>query len=430
MRDKPPVGKMARTLVSGRTAATVGGKVLLHYAKRPFMGPTARRLSEEAVVRDSAQTLFAGLSLLKGTALKLAQVLSLESDLLPEAACRELSKACHQVPPINRALVRQAVRDALGETPERLFDRFDLTAFAAASLGQVHRAGDKDGTALAVKIQYPGISATIDHDIDLLRRILGPMIQKEQLTTAIEEVSVRLHEEIDYVQEAENLNFFNHHLKMDGVRLPALRPELSSRTVLTTTLMPGTPLDQWLLGDPDPAAVDRVAQTLQDIFVTGLYQLYAIHADPNPGNFIIGKDLSVGVVDFGCIKKFDAAFVEQYRRLSRAAYHRRDDRHFKEMRAMRMIPEDLEDKLLDKIKIVSKEIGQWFGRLCEEESFDFRKNADYMASGKASMTRFHQLSRYVRINPHILFLDRTRYGLLRLFEQMGARVCFRNAYEW
>ncbi len=113
----------------------MGGKVLGYYAKRPFMDTGNRRRAQMA--EESARTMFKGLGLLRGTALKMAQQLSLELDLLPEAVCRELARSYHQVPPINRALVRQVIQKELGRPPEKKFAYFDANAFAAAR-GQVH----------------------------------------------------------------------------------------------------------------------------------------------------------------------------------------------------------------------------------------------------------------------------------------------------
>jgi predicted unusual protein kinase regulating ubiquinone biosynthesis (AarF/ABC1/UbiB family) len=185
--------------------------------------------------------MFKGLGLLKGTALKMAQQLSLDLDLLPEAVCRELVRSYHQVPPINRALVRQVIQKELGRPPEKKFAYFDANAFAAASPGQVHAAGDHGGTPLAVKIQYPGIAKSIDSDLGLLRQVLRPMIRSDQLLPILNEMAARLHEEVDYCKEAENQAYFGGHLDLQGVRIPFVHPDLSTATVPTTTRLPGRP---------------------------------------------------------------------------------------------------------------------------------------------------------------------------------------------
>ncbi len=425
-----PDGRVKRAIVGGSTAAKVSGKALMHYAKRPFMSAAARQTSRDEMLRDSARTLFQGLSLLKGTALKLAQLLSLEMDLLPESACRELAKAYHQVPPINKALVRKTIRDGLGKPPEEAFRQFDLDAFAAASIGQVHAAVDDDNTLLAVKIQYPGIAETIESDLGLLRQALRPVIENDQLLPLLSEMSARLHEEVDYHREADNLSWFARHLKIDGIDIPEIKPALCSQKVLSTTQMPGVPLDQWLESRPDQDAVDHVAQKLQQIFITGLYDLHVIHADPNPGNFIIADDLTIGLVDFGCVKTLHPTFVTQYRRLAHSAAHRQDQDHFQVMKTMGMIKGEPDTEISEQVQYFGDAFSHWFCRLFEQEKFDFGRQPDFIAQGKSVMGQCHQLRRHIAINPDFIFLDRTRYGLLRLFERMGARVRFRNKYEW
>lgn len=430
MTDSLPTGKWSRALTGGHTAAKVGGNMLAYYAKRPFLSGHRKEQAREQMSRQSARTLFQGLSLLKGTALKMAQQLSLEMDMLPEAACRELAKAYHQVPPINRALVRKVVRDGLGGLPEKFFATFDLNAYAAASLGQVHRATDHDNRPLAVKIQYPGIAKTIDSDVSLLRQMLRPIIQSEHLMPALTEVATRLREEVNYQQEADNLSYFSTALQVQGVRIPNAIPEFTSPTVLTTTFMPGSPLDKWLRANPAPKDRDLLAQRLQSIFIQGLYELHTIHADPNPGNFIIADDLTVNLVDFGCIKRLEPDFVDQYGSLSKSAAHLQYRDHYQSMMDMGFFSPNLEPPVLEQLKEVSNAFCRWFGRLFAEEIFDFSKNPDFISDGKKIMMSIQHLRRHLKVNSDFIFLDRTRYGLLRLYEQMGARVAFRNQYEW
>jgi predicted unusual protein kinase regulating ubiquinone biosynthesis (AarF/ABC1/UbiB family) len=173
-----------------------------------------------------------------------------------------------------------------------------------------------------------------------------------------------------------------------------------------------------------------VAKTLQQIFITGLYDLNVVHADPNPGNFIIADDLTVGLVDFGCVKSLDPVFVEDYRLLARAGFRGNFQEHYEQMSAMGFLPDHLTPAVVEEIRSVADTFGRWFGRLAATERFDFGAHPDFIAQGKAAMAEFHHLRRHLNINPDFLFLDRTRYGLLRIFEQMRARVCFRNNYEW
>jgi predicted unusual protein kinase regulating ubiquinone biosynthesis (AarF/ABC1/UbiB family) len=430
MPNDLPTGRLGRTLASGRTVVKVGGKMLTYYTKRPFLSKDQRAQAREKAALEGARVLFQGLSLLRGTALKMAQQLSLETDLLPEAACRELAKACHQVPPLNRALVRRVVQAGLGQPPETAFADFELDAFAAASLGQVHRAVTGDGVQLAVKLQYPGIAKSIESDLSLLRNTLGPWIEREQLRTTLDEIAARLREEVDYLQEADNLRYFARHLQLETVRIPQVQADRTAPAVLTTTLMPGRPLDEWLRGNPGQAAIDRIAAQLNAMMIKSIYELGVIHADPNPGNFIIADDLTIGLVDFGCIKHLPPAFVEQYRQLVAAVAHQEDDTHFQKMIQLGFLPPDLDQATLERVKAVSSELRDWFGRLFAETTFDFKAHPDFIARGKAVMRRYHDLYRYLKVIPDFIFLDRTRYGLLRLFEIMGARVSFRNPHEW
>jgi predicted unusual protein kinase regulating ubiquinone biosynthesis (AarF/ABC1/UbiB family) len=266
--------------------------------------------------------------------------------------------------------------------------------------------------------------------VSLLRHLLRPVVQSDQLIPTLDEIANRLREETDYLLEARHLRYFADRLDLPGVTIPQLFPHLSARTVLCTSLMPGKPLDVWLKGNPDQALKDHVAQALHEIVIKGIYELHVIHADPNPGNFIIAKNGTVGLVDFGCVKRLAPGFVTQYRKLARSAAHCRDELHFEQILAMGFVSPDVKGPELKEIKRITNEAGRWFGRLFETETFDFGANPNFMAEGKAVMRQYHQLRRHLSFDPEFIFLDRTRYGLWRIFEMMGARVRFRNEYEY
>ncbi|MCP3955082.1 MAG: hypothetical protein GY697_23105, partial [Desulfobacterales bacterium] len=240
----------------------------------------------------------------------------------------------------------------------------------------------------------------------------------------------RLLEEIEYENEAANVAFFRENLRLPGIRIPEVYASLSNRQVLSTALVEGRPLNQWLKKAPAPEAVNRVAQTLSDIFIESLYKLNTIHADPNPGNFIICPDNRLGLVDFGCVKKLDPDFVDLYRQLPRTAVAGQKDRHFELLRQLKVVKPGIDAETREQMYVTLYRAGRWIGRLFEVEAFDFKANPDFFTEGRKITYDLHKLRRHMDLNTNFVFLDRTRYGLLRLFESMGATVRIQNPYEW
>jgi predicted unusual protein kinase regulating ubiquinone biosynthesis (AarF/ABC1/UbiB family) len=429
MSDNLPTTKWGRSLSGGKTALRIGGKVLKYLSEKPFIPEERKQAARESLDRESAEILFKGLSILKGTALKIGQMLSLELDALPSEVRAELEKSFNQVPPINRALVRKVIINNLGMTPEEAFRFFEATAFSAASLGQVHRATAHTGEPLAVKIQYPGIASTIESDIAMVKGVVRSVTSYDMVIPVLEEIRLRLVEETDYEQEARNTVYFGDHLKVENVHVPCVFPETSTSQVLSLSFMGGLPLNEWLKQRPDQDARDRVAQTLYDIFITSLYELHTIHADPNPGNFIVEEDCTIGLVDFGCVKRFDEAFANLYKQVVQAALKGSRKDHLELLRAMEISPGADED-VLDRIADITYESGRWFAKLYGEDRFDFGANPDFIREGRQTMHKMLAFRKSIKgINTNFVFLNRTRYGLVRLFQLMSARVRIRNPYE-
>lgn len=430
MSDKLPEGKLRRTVVGGRTAANVGGKVLKYMAKKPFLSDDKQKQARQDLEKDYAAEIFKGLVMLKGTALKIAQMLSTELDIIPVAIRKELEKSYNQVPPINRALVRKVIQNAFSEPPESVFKRFDYSASAAASLGQVHQAEDQEGKQLAVKVQYPGIGRTIKNDLQMVRGFATPTPYARFVLPVLEEIEKRLMEEIDYTQEAENTTFFHEHLKMEGLVVPSVKPALSTQTVLTTDYLDGESLDAWIASAPDQADRDRVAATLYDQFLYSLFELRCVHADPNPGNFIVLRDGRIGLVDFGCVKRFSKSFIDQYRPIARTLVEGGRADYFQQMKDLNMLRADLDPETEERIFATFQTIRGWYTRLYENDTFDFGLNPDFLAEGKTVMQETYQYRKYFQPNPEFVFLNRTHYGLFRIFEKLKARIRTRNPYEW
>jgi predicted unusual protein kinase regulating ubiquinone biosynthesis (AarF/ABC1/UbiB family) len=431
MTDTIPTSKIRRTISSGKIMAKMGSNHLGFLLKKPFLSKEKQTLSQKKKDTQNAQILFNGLSLLKGTALKAAQMLSLESDYFPETIRKELEKSYNQVPPINRALVRKIIINNFNRPPEKVFESFNLKAFAAASLGQVHLARSKDGEELAVKIQYPHISQTISNDIRLLKTVLRPMAEYDIIKIALEEIEEVLLNETDYEKEGQNIKYFRKNLKNERVMIPENFHELTTKNVLSMSCMKGLILNKWLETRPDMESKTIIAQTLHDIFVEGFYELKQIHADPNPGNFLVTDDLKVSLIDFGCVRSFDDKFIQLYQKLIRISTGNERQAYIDLLTRMKLITPDLDPDIKNQMVALFMQIGDWFGELFREEEFDFGANPDFMEKGRKIGQQMHQFRKHIHnITPEFIFIDRTRYGLIKLFEKMKVKIKIQNKYEY
>ena len=423
MQDIIPAGKWQRAGIVGSAALKVGLREVQHKVKRPFLSAERQVAAKQDVDEQNARQLFAALTQLRGTALKAAQMLSMEVELLPERYRKELEKSFHQVPPLNRVLVRKAIQEQFGKPPEALFATFDVQAFAAASLGQVHAATLPDGTPVAVKIQYPGIHVAMDNDMNLLRSLARNMPNAEIILQSLAEIRERLREEVDYLHEAATTRWFAEQLRVEGVSVPQVFPEFSGERVITTQRLHGKHLEAWLADNPSQAVRDRAAQCLYDSFAYSVRTLRRLHADPNPGNYLFYADGSISLLDFGCTKQLSAEFVAVLPRLlwafhdndeaaTFAAYHELGMNHSKASPTW--------------YKEVLRPFAEWAARPLREAHFDFGKHADYTSNAREVIHRLAETSGLNRVADEFIFFDRTIYGLCKIFERMGATVQIRH----
>ena len=312
-RTEPPrTGRLARGTITGIAAARIGMAQLGHRVRTPSAQAQA---DHEAAL---GRILFGALGQLRGSALKVSQLLSMHPGLLPDGVRQELARAHHQAPPLNRALVGRVFRQAFGQEPEALFEHFEPTAFAAASLGQVHRAQLAGHGTVAVKVQYPGIAATITSDMQLMRAALRalahtdmPLPANTVVDSVMTEIEATLLREVDYLQEAEQLQWFAEHAALPGVVLAQPILSHTRAQVLTQQFLPGQHLQDWLASQPTQAQRDCAGQHLWDWFMHCLFVLGRVHADPHPGNFLFTPDGTVGVLDFGCTRSLSKHFRTQ-----------------------------------------------------------------------------------------------------------------------
>jgi predicted unusual protein kinase regulating ubiquinone biosynthesis (AarF/ABC1/UbiB family) len=306
-------GRARRALKIGELASQVGSSYLWTSLRKPFLesGRFARELHDTHL--KNARRIVAGSEELRGAFMKLIQMLSTRADLLPVEAIDILKTTQSSVPPMDYRLIAQQIRKELGHAPEQLFASFETQAFAAASLGQVHRARLKTGQEVAVKIQYPGVDETVEHDLGNLKLLLRAlqafavdlMRQKIDTRSIYAELEERLREELDYVNEARNMNRFRRFLTDEpDVIVPQVIKPLSSRRVLTMSFIDGYRLSD-VFGEAADLELRRwVARKYYRLVWRQILEFGALHTDPQPGNYLVTYHPRFAMLDFGSVRYF------------------------------------------------------------------------------------------------------------------------------
>jgi predicted unusual protein kinase regulating ubiquinone biosynthesis (AarF/ABC1/UbiB family) len=309
-------------LSAGVAASYLGGAV-----RRLFLPAAEREADRAEMHRRNAERVLAVAGRLKGGIMKAAQLLSYQSEVLPDEYLDVLAGLQDQAPPMSAAQARQQVTTELGAPPEVLFTQFEPAPAAAASLGQVHRAVLADGRAVAVKVQYPGVADQVAADLRLLRRSLAAqkfagsdLLRQRGLDHRHlhDDISARLLEELDYRREALHLRIFSRVYRGRAeVRVPAPILDRSSERVLTMEWIEGYPLREIMNEGAEYALRERTAALLNRMSLHEILGVGVTHADPHPGNYLITLD-GLALLDLGCIKVIDDERLGHYRNQVRA----------------------------------------------------------------------------------------------------------------
>jgi predicted unusual protein kinase regulating ubiquinone biosynthesis (AarF/ABC1/UbiB family) len=308
--------------LAGMTAS-IAGKALSHSIKSINSSEAEKTASRSELYGEIGAKLADTLGQMKGAAMKVGQVASQYKDLFPPEIAAALAKLQRQAPVVAFATMRQQIERELGKPLDQIFKSFDEKSFASASIGQVYRAVLHDGQNVVVKVQYPGVDESCDSDLKQLRmalKLTGVLkVDKKTQDALFHEIQQSLHGELNYLQEAHNLNVFAafHNLRDQKLIIPKVYPEYSSRRVLTLSEELGDTIDTAALySDTIRSEIGvRLFQAIADqIFV-----LNSFHCDPHPGNFAFRPDGSVVMYDFGGIKELDQAVLKSMKKLVNAA---------------------------------------------------------------------------------------------------------------
>jgi len=421
-----PSSKYDRGKIFAKTGLKVGTNYAKHYLKN-IRGSDSQRNSD--FYNQTAQQIFSEFTKLRGTALKIAQSLSIDQGLLPDEFSEVMTQAQYSVPPINRSLVRSIIKRELGSYPEALFESFDTEAIAAASIGQVHAARLKSGEKVAVKIQYPGVRDTIASDLGLAKSLFKRFIKnKEELNEYFEEIESTLRLETDYIHEGKTINRFHERFSTDRFETPRWIEEFSTERVLTMSYLEGEHLKEFMDREPSQEEKNSFGQKIWDFFHEQIRQSDEIHADTHPGNFLLTKDGKLGIIDFGCVKNFPDEFFRDYLLLLPTHLERDLDKIKALYNRLGVLKGDPEtDEKEKKYFEFCLNYGFTFAMPYESDTFDFG-DPEYKELIRG-YTRNAPIGNEARGNKHFLYSTRVHLGLYHFLMKLGATVETKKSQE-
>jgi aarF domain-containing kinase len=366
------------------------------------------------------------LGYLRGAATKLGQLLGSLPEILPEQVASTLDMLHFQAPSMHYSLLREMVRNELGKDPSEVFATFEKEPFAAASIGQVHRATLKSGEAVAVKIQYPGIGRAMEADLRNFTALLIPMRLTrmwESLRGDCKAIQDMMTQELDYVHEAQNMREARELFKPEeNIVVPRVFEQYSTGRVLTAEFIPGANFAEFLASDPSPSVRDAIGAKIMRASYRMCFA-YRSQGDPHSGNYVLMNGGRLGLLDFGCVQRFN---VEERRQFLRA------DRFLED-------PSTLPDLLrgggfATEADLANEDYMYWIGKLWDwcvspmrhEGAFDFG-DTNHLKRG-IELTRDVTLKRYSSSAPMYVYLSRSMFGLAALLLRLRARVDCRRIH--
>jgi predicted unusual protein kinase regulating ubiquinone biosynthesis (AarF/ABC1/UbiB family) len=422
--DKIPTGKIERTGSLLKAGAKVGVNYLKYYGNKITKDEgEARKILNE----DNATDIYDSLKELKGSALKVAQMLSMEKNILPVEYVEKFSLSQFSVPPLSGALVKKTFRKYFGKNPEAIFDEFSQESVNAASIGQVHKArkGDRN---LAVKIQYPGVRESISSDLKMVKPIAMKMfnIKKEGSESYFQEVEDKLFEETDYNLELKRSQLFAAACShLPNVQFPNYYPEYSCEKIITMDWMSGVHFSEFTKKQNTTDNLNKIGQTLWDFYMYQMHILKKVHADPHPGNFLVSDDVQLSVIDFGCIKEIPEDFYVPYFELAKEENLKSPEIFREKLFALEILREEDTPREKEFFAKLFYELLELFTRPFNQEIFDFSDEGFFQEIADLGQ-RYSKISDMKGMNTnrgsrHFIYLNRTFFGLYNMMHDLKAK---------
>ena len=398
-----------------RVGAAVGG-FAARLAGERYLGVKTDR-------KRQAAELAAALGGLKGPLMKVAQIMSTIPDALPKEYVAELAHLQADAPPMGWHFVKRRMASELGPHWQQRFDNFEHQAAAAASLGQVHRALGHDGARLACKLQYPDMQSAVEADLRQLKLIFSIYERYDRaiVTDQIHaEIAARLREELDYALEARHMRLYGAMLaKETGVHVPQPVGALSTGRLLTMNWLDGTPLLAFIKAHGDQAMRDRIAYNMFRAWYVPFYYYGVIHGDPHLGNYTIRADGTVNLLDFGCIRIFQAHFVKGVIDLYHALLN--DDR---ELAVHAYESWGFKDLGKETVEVLNRWAHFVYAPLMEDRERRIQETSSGVFGREVAESVHADLRRLGPVKPprEFVFMDRAAIGLGSVFLHLGAEI--------
>ena len=422
--DYIPTSKIERASKLVQTGAKVGVNYIKHYAEKMVNSD----LTRDKLNENNAEDIYDGLKSLKGSALKVAQMLSMDKNFLPQAYVEKFSLSQFSVPPLSAPLVLKTFKTNFGKTPYEIFDEFNANSVNAASIGQVHLA-KKNDKKLAVKIQYPGVANSISSDLALVKPIAVRMfnLQGKDSDKYFKEVEDKLIEETNYLLELkQSQEVVEACSKIDNILFPNYYPEFSSEKIITMDWMTGIHLSEFTAKNTDREIGDKIGQALWDFYMYQIHVLRKVHADPHPGNFLVDDENRLIALDFGCMKQIPEDFYVPYFELINKNVITDTQLFNEKLFELEILRQDDTPAEIEYFTEMFHDLLSLFTKPFQNETFDFADETFFDSIAKLGK-RFSNDTNLKKMNgnrgsKHFIYMNRTFFGLYNLMFDLKAKI--------
>lgn len=446
-KDKPPtsrLGRLARLASLGTKSiplAVEGAKRALGRSRPEEEDDAEKKKKMAAEVKKTAEAMLKTLGEMKGLPLKIGQMASYVDGLAPPGHEEKFQAVLKQLqdkaPPLSAESAAQMIKTELRDAPENVFATWEAEPFAAASIGQVHRAVTKTGANVAVKVQYPGIDKAIENDlksISMLESMISPISRKLNAKQTLDEIRKVFLDELDYGREAEMSDVFRRINAGDSdILIPEVHHSLTTRRVLTTDFCEGESYADFCKNGSQEAR-NKAGETIWRFTFRSMLRHGMLYADPHPGNYRFLPDGRVYFLDFGCVKQLPPDLIAGMKRYMTAAL----DGDWKEFdrACVEVLGYDPNDETWDLYRSYTMELMMplytkdiW---ICSREKA--RETVQYIARGIKELSfkegeTIPTIPHVPKMSQDFTFVNRLQWGLASVMAGLGTHACFRNITE-